>query len=631
MSPRGKFTASLSLLLLILISFLHSQHSSASGVDQAALIAEGRRLFFEETFNGNGRTCGTCHAQSDSLGLSLNTIATLPSNDPLFIAEFDPNLANLEHSPIMRGPRGLILENIDGFASPNVFRGSPHLLNVALTAPYGLSGEIPNLREFSVGAVKQHFPKTLNRVEGVDFRLPTPAEQEAMEAFMNSIVFPADQNFALERFVTTNQQRRGSDLFFGTAKCSQCHNGPVLSTAIVALGGGNEVFNTGVVNLAINTTNDPNVPGGGPLPQEAGGLRKFSTPPLFGVSQTAPFFHDNAVATLREAVAFYDTVQFGQSPSSQLVGGISLTQTNMDDLTSFLNSLKEFSFTVSPRFISFPSTDVTAGASLSTNVTITNNGTTPLNFTSIGLAGGPSDSQFVISGTPSTLPLGPGDSRQIAIAFDPSTVALRVANLEFKTDAGDAGVALSGVGTSGTPTFADVPTNHFAFRFIEGVFKAGLTSGCSTNPINFCPEAAVTRAQAAIFLVRALGLLDVPPRGRFGDVSPSSFGAGFIERIAERGITSGCGSGNFCPNDPVTRGQMAVFTIRAMGETPVASPTGVFSDVPPGDPFAGFIERMSQLGITSGCGGGQYCPNASLTRAQAAVFIARAFNLPLPS
>ncbi|MEK6282022.1 MAG: S-layer homology domain-containing protein [Acidobacteriota bacterium] len=631
MFPRGKLAVVLGLLLLILVSFIHSQSSKANSVpDNAALIAEGRNLFFEETFDGNGRTCGTCHAQNDSFGLSPTIIASVPSTDLLFVAEFNSSLAALEHPPLMRGPRGLILENIDGFSNPNVFRGSPHLLNIALTAPYGLSGEIPNLREFSVGAVKQHFPKTMNRVEGVDFRLPTTAEQEALEAFMLSIFFPADQNFALERFVTTNQQRRGGDLFFGTAKCSQCHNGPVLSTAIAALGGGNQGFATGVVNLAINIANDPNNPGGGPLAQEAGGLREFSTPPLFGIGQTAPFFHDNSVATLRDAVAFYDTSQFGQSPSALLVGGLSLTQTNIDDVTSFLNSLKEFSFSVSPRFIAFGPTAVSAGSTISMNVTITNNGAVPLNFTGIGMAGGPSDSQFVLVGSPLTSPLAAGDSRQIAIAFDPSTVGLKVANLEFKTDAGDAGAALFGVGTSGMPTFADVPADHFAFRFIEGIFNAGVTSGCSTNPVNFCPDGVVTRAQAAILLVRALGLLDVPPRGVFGDVSSTSFGAGFIERLAERGITSGCGSGNFCPNNPVTREHMAVFIIKAMGETPVASPSGLFSDVPPGHPLAGFIERMAQLGITSGCGGGQFCPNAPVTRAQSAIFIARAFNLPLP-
>lgn len=631
MTPHGKFALVLGVLLIFIsISFFNSQHSIAGSVSSPTLIAQGRKLFFEETFNGNGRTCGTCHVESDSFGLSPAIIATLPSTDKLFIAESDPNLTNLEHPPIMRGPRGLILENIDGFKDPNVFRGSPHLLNIALTAPYGLSGEFPNLREFSVGAVKQHFPKTLNRVEGVDFRLPTPAEQEAMEAFMLSIFSPQDQNFALERFVTTNQQRRGSDLFFGTDKCSQCHNGPVLSTASPALGGGNQNFNTGVVNLPINTTPDSNNPGGGALPQEAGGLREFSTPPLFGISQTAPFFHDSSVATLRDAVAFYDKSQFNQSPGAAAVGGISLTQSDMDDLTSFLNSLREFSFSVSPRVAAFGARDVSTGATSAANVTITNNGTAPLNFTSIGLAGGPSDSQFVMVGSPLLTPLGPGANRVIQIAFDPSTVGLKLANLEFKTDAGDAGVALSGVGTAGTPTFVDVPANHFAFRFIEGVFSAGITSGCGTSPARFCPDLVATRAQTAILLVRGLGLLDVPPRGVFGDVTPTSFGAGFIERLAERGITSGCGGGNFCPNDPVTRGQMAVLVIRAMGETPVASPSGVFSDVPPGHPFAGFIERMAQLGITTGCGGGQFCPNASLTRAQAAVFIARAFNLPLP-
>src|SRR6058998_3478774 len=155
----------------------------SSSTSQATLIEEGQRLFFRETFGGNGRTCGTCHLPQDGFGLSPATIAALPANDPLFIAETDANLGTLEHPPLMRGPRGLILENIDGFARPPVFRGAPHLLNIALTGPYGLSGEIANLREFAVGAVRQHFTKTVNRVEGVDFRLPTAGEQEAMEAF----------------------------------------------------------------------------------------------------------------------------------------------------------------------------------------------------------------------------------------------------------------------------------------------------------------------------------------------------------------------------------------------------------------------------------------------------------------
>ncbi|HYH46405.1 MAG TPA: hypothetical protein VEG34_12040, partial [Thermoanaerobaculia bacterium] len=277
------------------------------------LVAEGEELFFNGTFEGNGRTCGTCHRAEDAFGLSPASIAALPPSDLLFIAELDANLAGLEHPPLLRSPRGLILENIDGFTKPPVFRNSPHLLNLARTAPYGLSGEFGDLQTFSMGAVLQHFPKTLARQAGVDFRLPTAHELAALEAFMLSIAQPEDRNFELSRFVSTVAQRRGSDLFFGNAKCFNCHTGAVLADATPALGGGNRNFNTGVGNLRINLENRPENPGGGALPREIGGSREFNTPPLIGVAETAPFFHDSSVATLREAVAFYDSPEFAAS------------------------------------------------------------------------------------------------------------------------------------------------------------------------------------------------------------------------------------------------------------------------------------------------------------------------------
>jgi mono/diheme cytochrome c family protein len=137
-------------------------------------------------------------------------------------------------SPAFPQGRALILENIDGFSNPPVFRKSPHLLNLNRTAPFGFSGDIPDLRTFSSGAVTQHFPGTLarNSTIGVggnpDFRLPTAGELAAMEAFMNAQEFPAgnDSNkFNLDRFVSTAAEQRGRDLFFGAAKCSQCHGG----------------------------------------------------------------------------------------------------------------------------------------------------------------------------------------------------------------------------------------------------------------------------------------------------------------------------------------------------------------------------------------------------------------------
>jgi hypothetical protein len=100
--------------------------------------------------------------------------------------------------------------------------------------------------------------------------------------------------------------------------------------------------------------------------------------------------------------------------------------------------------------------------------------------------------------------------------------------------------------------------------------------------------------------------------------------------MAQLGITSGCGGGNFCPNSDVTRAQMSVFIVRAIGQTPVNPTTGVFLDVPPGSFADGFIERIAQLGITAGCGGGNFCPNSGITRGQLSVFLQRAFALPIP-
>ncbi len=114
--------------------------------------------------------------------------------------------------------------------------------------------------------------------------------------------------------------------------------------------------------------------------------------------------------------------------------------------------------------------------------------------------------------------------------------------------------------------FNDVPTTAFAADFIERLSAEGITSGCSVSPPLYCPGSLVTRAQMAVFLLRArLGSAYVPPAATgtvFGDVPAGAFAAAWIEDLAARGITSGCGGGNYCPNDPNTRGQMSVFLVR---------------------------------------------------------------------
>ena len=99
------------------------------------LISQGAKLFFEETFKGNGRTCGTCHPANNNFTIDPAFIATLPANDPLFVAEFNPALALLERPALMR-QFGLILENLDGLDDPTnkfVMRGVPHTLGLQVS------------------------------------------------------------------------------------------------------------------------------------------------------------------------------------------------------------------------------------------------------------------------------------------------------------------------------------------------------------------------------------------------------------------------------------------------------------------------------------------------------------------
>jgi hypothetical protein len=134
----------------------------------------------------------------------------------------------------------------------------------------------------------------------------------------------------------------------------------------------------------------------------------------------------------------------------------------------------------------------------------------------------------------------------------------------------------------------------------------------------------------AAFIIRALGMPNppVPPTQRFADVPPENPFYAFIEELAVRQITLGCGGGNYCPGDPVKRDQMAAFIIRALGEfNPPIPATQRFTDVPPSNPFYAFIDRMAERQITLGCGVGVYCPQLSVSRGQMAAFLVRAFSL----
>ncbi len=182
--------------------------------------------------------------------------------------------------------------------------------------------------------------------------------------------------------------------------------------------------------------------------------------------------------------------------------------------------------------------------------------------------------------------------------------------------------------------FLDVPPSHPFHDFVVAVARNGITAGCGGG--NYCPDASVSREQMAAFIIRAVGEFNppTPPMQRFLDVPSTNPFYAFIDRMAVLGITQGCSANPplYCPDASVTRGQMAVFLLRARfgsGYMPPA-PTGIFGDVPPSDPFAAWIEDLFNRGITSGCSVSPllYCPNNPNTRGAMAVFLARSFNLP---
>ncbi|HEY7863192.1 MAG TPA: S-layer homology domain-containing protein, partial [Thermoanaerobaculia bacterium] len=180
--------------------------------------------------------------------------------------------------------------------------------------------------------------------------------------------------------------------------------------------------------------------------------------------------------------------------------------------------------------------------------------------------------------------------------------------------------------------FTDVPTSHSFYGFVHNLHRNGVTGGCGGNA--YCPDASVTRAEMSVFLLRSEeGAAYNPPAATgtvFSDVPAGAFAAAWIEELSDRGITAGCTGGNFCPASAVTREQMAVFLLRTKhgGSYVPPAATGDFFDVPISSPYAPWIEQLLVEGISSGCGGGNFCPGQPVTRGQMAVFLVATFSLP---
>jgi hypothetical protein len=343
-------------------------------------ITRGRQSFFNETFNGNGRTCGTCHRENGNLTIDPEFIDDLAPNDPLFVAEFVPALANNFENPVLMRKFGLIMENADGFgdlANNFVMRGVPHTLallqNTLTPVAGGGDGTTtpPNertgwggdgapgtgtLREFIIGAITQHYPKTLSRMAPGDFRLPTVGELDDLEAFQKSLGRRADLNLAtLGPKLRNEVARKGVEIFnnggsvlggsdAGAGKCFFCHLNAGASDFFFP--GANANFNTNVESLPSQPA-DLVVPaqlnpadggfGAGPGPTGGFGNGSFNTPVLVEAADTGPFFHNNSIETIEGAVDFYNSTAFNTAPGfGALIGGIKLEATEVVAVGAFL-------------------------------------------------------------------------------------------------------------------------------------------------------------------------------------------------------------------------------------------------------------------------------------------------------
>jgi hypothetical protein len=186
-------------------------------------------------------------------------------------------------------------------------------------------------------------------------------------------------------------------------------------------------------------------------------------------------------------------------------------------------------------------------------------------------------------------------------------------------------------------SFSDVPVDGLFYKSIETILHKGVSAGCSND--GYCPHKAVTRAQMAVLLLKSkFGAAHVPPPCTgtvFVDVPCGRPFDPWIEELAGLQITSGCAAGFYCPEAAVTRQQMAVLLLKTReGASHVPPPcTGVFADVPctPGAGFSDWIEELAYLGITAGCATDPalYCPTAANERGQMAAFLVRTFSLSL--
>jgi hypothetical protein len=328
-------------------------------------VCAGADIFFRETFGGNGRTCGSCHPMGNNLTIDVPFVEQLHTQnptDPLFVAELNPQLSQLETADLREV--GAILENVDGFQDPPnkfVSRAVNHLFSLqtsllrdpgdgtsaAIVERTGWGGDgAPgdgSLRFFLDGAIRQHFTKTLLRRDNVDFQLPNDLERDLTAAFQRSLGRLNELDLATVR-ITDADAEEGRRLFVDpqrAGRCNLCHSNAganFIDTRLnrnfdtfVRFEPGDPSVRGGTVNGQFfddggfdSVTPTPTIPGsvdgqGNPVfTMNALGNGTFSVPPLIEAADTGPFFHNNSAGPrIEDAVAFYAGNFFQMSPGAR--------------------------------------------------------------------------------------------------------------------------------------------------------------------------------------------------------------------------------------------------------------------------------------------------------------------------
>jgi hypothetical protein len=190
------------------------------------------------------------------------------------------------------------------------------------------------------------------------------------------------------------------------------------------------------------------------------------------------------------------------------------------------------------------------------------------------------------------------------------------------------------------PSFVDVPANHPSYADIETIYWHRVTVGCLASPLTYCVSGTVSRAEMAVFIERAkrgAGFTGTATGAQFVDVPAAHWAGGFIEQLFTDGITAGCATSPslFCPDNKVTRAEMAIFLMRGRyGSTynPGTATGTVFGDVPKAHWAAAWIERAYLFNMMTSCATGplRFCPDALVTRAEMATLLTKSFSLAPP-